>query len=461
MLQGVIPLLVALIVWLIIRHGRLAAIHPGAWYAVAWIACIVSYTISDYADAVPYHDDLQLEKLATYVIFSTVCFFVFSFLGKPGRTMETGVRVLWRPETWEKFTSWMLAGGLVGLIASIGNIILLGIGFTYSDATRQNWLNGIPTVTARLWYPYMATYPAAFVVGVRLSVCLLSWKRPTIALFATMILTLGSGYLWMVGTGGRQAFGIVILLCLVGVAFGWARGSARADSRLLWKVILGATLLCGIVSAFAFVIDTTGRIRAQNQGSQESKLSSIPGIGWGGQFFEYMGGPIATFQSYGAPRQRDLSDTGPVTFAAVQDLGVGYLFGWRRPDYLDTNPERAFAGTGFRLANGTRNIFYDMEADFGYNGEFVALFVLIAVSQIGFMTAANRRGIGLFGIAPLTMLLMFWGYSHQLSLLMSPMARWLFFSFGVWDLLVLFSNYLAKAPSQTVGHRIAFQENRV
>jgi uncharacterized membrane protein YdcZ (DUF606 family) len=226
-------------------------------------------------------------------------------------------------------------------------------------------------------------------------------------------------------------------------------------------VIIAICSALAVGVGLVLVLNVAGSIRAQDQGNSESKLNSLEYIGWGGQFFEYMGTTIETYQAYGAPVRRDLSDTGPVTFAGpLRNLGAGWIFGWRNIDYLDTNPERALAGTGFPLAASTRCVFYDLEADFGFYGELVALTILVALSQIAFLGTVSRSGISLIGFAALTCLLMFWGYSHQLSLFMSNQAKWTFISFALGDILVHFSGVRATSDVRHMGGHAAGLKRR-
>jgi hypothetical protein len=459
MLTLVVVLLIALITWLFNRHGRLAVAHPGTWFAAAWILSILSYAVLDYADAVPVHDDVLLMRLWMYVIYTTGLFFACSLLYVPPyKGLFARPREFWPPKTWEDFELPMLGSAFIGFAGSLANVILLGHGFVYSDATRQAWIASIPLVTARTWYFYIATYPASFVVGTRVSSFLLTGRKLNIALIASIFMTFGAGFLWMIGTGGRQAFGIQILYFLTGAAFGWAKIEIGAGRRLLRKIVLALASMIAVCAAFAFVINVTGSIRARDNGLQESKLAGLGGIGWGGQFFEYMGQPIATFQAYGDPMRRDLSETGPVTFSALHDFGIGWLFGWRRPGTLDTNPERALVGTSFAFATGTRNIFYDFEADFGFGGELAVLVLLVALSQISFSVFVRGNETALTGFIPLTSLLMFWGYSHQFSLYIYGDLKWQVLAFVLWDLAVYLLMPYILGRTQIMRIRTGFQK---
>jgi hypothetical protein len=173
-------------------------------------------------------------------------------------------------------------------------------------------------------------------------------------------------------------------------------------------------------------------MREEQQGSSRpSTFGDVPFLGLVSVFVDYMGGPIATYQAYGPAARRDLSETGSVSLAGLQEFGIAYLAGWRSPERLDTNPERA--KPWLPLFSGTRCVFYDLVADFGVAGAMLAVTLLVLFSQTLFSLTTEPKMI--LPSAPLVMMLMFWGYSHQLSLLMYSSPKWLFISFGVWDLV--------------------------
>ena len=173
-------------------------------------------------------------------------------------------------------------------------------------------------------------------------------------------------------------------------------------------------------------------MREEQQGApQSTTLAQVPYLGMISVFVDYMGGPIATYQSYGPAPRRDLSETGSVALAGLQEFGISYLAGWHAPGKLDTNPERA--QPWLRFSSGTRCAFYDFVADFGFAGALVVVTLLVLVSHLLFSFTPEPRTI--VRSAPLVMMLMFWGYSHQLSLLMYSSFRWLLISFALWDFL--------------------------
>jgi hypothetical protein len=121
--------------------------------------------------------------------------------------------------------------------------------------------------------------------------------------------------------------------------------------------------------------------------------------------------------------------------AGFQDFGLKSLMGWRAITADDTNPERELASSGFPLAFGTRNLFYDLTADFGYDGALACSIIMALISHIMFLLKTKQKIFGsMLYTAPFGMMLMFWLYSPQFSLLMFNTLYWLMLSSFLWDM---------------------------
>lgn len=434
---ALIPL-ICLLVGMMRRYKRLAVVHPATWFAAAWVMAVASYSLLELFNAVPIHNESQISELLTFLLITSGAFLLCAWLAPPPKRGRATSRLVTRAISSIEPRPVLVAAGF-GLVSSIINWYFMTGAATYVEAVRQQWLKEIPVLTARLWWPYMATYPAAFISAYSImSDRRMNRKQRRLVLLAAVFAG-AAGIIWSLGTGGRQAFGIVVLYGAVGASAGWAfeadhlkKQTLRIYLRLLGGVIIVLVVLAGLV-------ELTGRIRAEEQGHSVSPFATVAYLSVVGQFVDYMGATISTYQSYGPAQRRDLTETGPVTFGALHDFGVGYLAGWRRPQVLDTNPERTFASRGLQLASGTRCVFYDLVADFGFGGGLFGVSVLVILSQMAFSWSVRRAGGALISMAPLAMCLMFWGYSHQFSLLMHDTAKWLAVSFGLWDIVYLFS----------------------
>lgn len=214
----------------------------------------------------------------------------------------------------------------------------------------------------------------------------------------------------------------------MGVSNAFAQGARIAPRKLLKLIAYG--LLAALL--FSLFVGLTGQSRAKQQNAQASVFDDYPMLAPIGQMISYAGLPLATHQAYGFPLRRDISETGPVTLAGLQYFGFRLITGWRPVDASDTNPERQMASSGQALASGTRNVFYDLQADFGTSGAYFAILVFAMVANWIWLHSRPR----LKKITPYTPTIasiMFWGYSNQFSLLTHNFFFWLVLSFLLWD----------------------------
>lgn len=422
----------ALLVRLLRLHQAGAALHPGAWFAVAWLSAIPSYLALEAVEAVPIRDEDLLRSLLWYVTFAAVLFLALT-LAPPRRPRSpSALSVSSIPRALKFFA-------LAGLGGAAINWVALGATLGYDDSIRQQWLTQIPRVTVLSWYGYFLSFPAALISGRAAGLFLLRRESPKWREVALLMTPFLAGFLWSISTGGRQALGLVVFHYLVGVCIALALGRQAGYSvgiRRGFRAFLGLGV---IIILLALFIGLTGQARARQQGNQASPFEQFWYLAPIGQFIGYNGLALAAHQAYGTPARRDLSETGPVAIAGLQYFGLRYFTGWRPPAVDDTNPERALAASGLPLASATRNLFYDLEADFGEVGAYIATTILVFISHFLFVATKNLRSGRLLPAAPLAMSLMFWGYSHQFSLLIFNTFFWLVVTCLLWD---MFSSFL-------------------
>src|ERR1051326_3353166 len=371
---ALIPLLLVAVM-LFRRYGMAAVAHPGIWFSFAWILAIGCYTLMDWFDGISVYNQEQIDELLMFLVFTSALFLLFAWLFprdrrrlRPSGTLDVNRRRL-------------LIASQLGFIAALANWYIVTGGTLYSDSVRQQWLLEIPVVTARLWWPYLATFPAAFLSAYLMTSDFMRrsrQKRHTRFAFGTAI---AAGGFWSLGTGGRQALGMVVLHAVAGVtlslSFALQPISLKPIARIPRFKTLAKTaaVTLTLVAVLSIVSEVTGRMREEQQGApQSTTLAQVPYLGMISVFVDYMGGPIATYQSYGPAPRRDLSETGSVALAGLQEFGISYLAGWHAPGKLDTNPERA--QPWLRFSSGTRCAFYDFVADFGFAGALVVVTLL-------------------------------------------------------------------------------------
>lgn len=413
------------------RYGVSAVAHPGVWFSAAWIAAYSSYCLMDAVGGVPFHSGALMFDLATMVIAAGAVFYLLSALPDRRATHALGAT----PGGLKGVRMPLAFFALAGVAGASINWVVLGASFGYSDDLRQQWLSGVPQITARTWYLYMATYPAAIASGWLICQHFLKERRLRRLEYLLIVLPAFSGLLWSLGTGGRQALGIVLLHYFSGATLSVSLQShwrPRYSRKFVIKAVLSVSLVVLMFSAF---VGITGLSRAAQQGARASSFDDYPLLAPVGQFIEYVGQPIAVHQAYGAPPRRDLSDTGPISLAGLFTFGIRDLIGWRDVDAMDTNPERFRNYASQYYPNGTRNLFYDLQADFGYAGGLAVAALLAIAGHLSFEFRRRPRArVYMTAYTPLIMLLMFWGYSNQFSLLMHDTLFWLTISVLFWDL---------------------------
>lgn len=419
--------LILLLRRMLARYRWDAILHPGTWFSVTWLMAIAAYLMIEAFGGVPVYNPEVLDDLMVMLVGAAIIFWFCTFLPiRDQRVRQDDLQVsAGLPMPYTAFS-------LLGLAGATINWLVLGANFGYNDEIRQQWLNQIPPITAMMWYLYLLSFPAAFVAGktaaTRAAIGVPFRTRFVLRLLVPLV----SGFVWSLGTGGRQALGLMLLHFIVGGAFGvgWTvRCGHQIPHRKAFHIGIG---ILGFFLAFALFVGLTGLSRAKQQGTEASSFDDVWYLAPVGQMISYVGLTIATHQAYGQPVRRDLSETGPVSLAGFQYFGLRFLTGWRPVNAEDTNPERLLAASGQELASGTRNVFYDLQADFGFAGAFFVIAILIGVSQLLFSRTRYLGRPHILRAAPLVMGIMFWGYSHQFSLLMHNTFFWLVISFGLW-----------------------------
>lgn len=416
-------------------------LHPGLWFSISWASAIISYWAIDAANGVPVYDDVLLAQLMTYILIICFVFFFLTFVGARRLNDAPTLPAFFHDSNTPY--GFFCAAALLG---SLINWAYLGAQLSYNDEIRQQWLYSIPKITARMWYLFVLSFPASILAGRFFMIDILK-KKPLFSLRTLYwFLPAISGVFWSLGTGGRQTIGLLLLAFAIGAASGLA-GAARAgfsiSSRSLVKFFAAAL---ATFLLFGLFVGMTGLARAEQQGTVASSFDDIWYLAPIGQLVSYNGLSLATYQAYGDPRPRDLSETGPVSLGGLQRFGLKYITGWRPLTVDDTNPERAFASRGLPLASGTRNIFYDFQADFGVGGAIVVSVILALISHLLFLRLGSLNEVTLTASTPHVIAIMFWGYSHQFSLLIFDTFFWLVASCALWDLaMALFWRNRARA----------------
>lgn len=405
--------------------GLFLLLNPGFWFGLTWGLALISYCFLDAYDYVPVKNMDMLSWLFNIVIFSNFLFFVFSVFvrKKEGTDFFNNIKSTGSYQFSMIITIVVFLGGLI-------NWVGVGMPIAYDDQLRQNWLTQIPRVTAITWYLIFLIFPLAFYKGLKFFdevgrkriINILSIAVPSI--------------LWMLSTGGRQFLGFVILYYIIGLAVGLILQSNKPDFKIIAKKFFVSIFL--IVFSFGLMASLTTTARLEQQNSENTRMFETNKIlSVYGYFIYYMGGTIMTTQAYGTPTLRDNKAVGIVSFNGVLDifgpLSLYNVFGVERVTYKDTNPERDWAASGQELAFGTRNVFYDLYADFGKENTYFVVFLLILFSQCLYIYVVNNnKRVGFISFGIFIFFVIYWIYSQQLSLLMHAQLKWTIYSFALW-----------------------------
>src|ERR1039457_4654443 len=80
MIQLALVPLLFVAVMLFRRYGIAAAAHPGVWFSAAWTLAIGCYTLMDWFDGVPVHNQEQINELLMFLVFTSGAFLLFALL---------------------------------------------------------------------------------------------------------------------------------------------------------------------------------------------------------------------------------------------------------------------------------------------------------------------------------------------------------------------------------------------
>lgn len=448
----IIIFLIILLFTLKKRYKLLSFIHPGTWFSLTWLVAIISYLLLDLWGYVPVKDSFLLSRLMLLIATTVLFFLIFAYIFPINSSIKS-----------YKFNTQNLGSEslliifiLISFIGAFVNWVGIGMPLLYNDSIRQQWLQEIPKITAVTWYPFHLIFPAAFFTGFRLPDYILFKLKDRNKYIISLILLFLSAFLWSFGTGGRQVTGFVFLYFFIGISFSVSLANDFFLKKKEFNFVKKKLYIFVILTTSLFILfsSITNSIRSfQQQSLSEKPFLGTPVLGSIGYFILYMGGTLMTHQAYGAPTRRNISETGPVSINGIFDWGVNkfnlmQLIGIRRVEALDTNPERAMAQHGQALAYGTRNIYYDLESDFGYRGTFLFVFIFVLLSQVIFNRLTTKKNLNnIINFVILIFIIMYWAYSQQLSLMMHGQLKWTVTSFLFWSISNSYRIFLIKKKS--------------
>jgi hypothetical protein len=260
-----------------------------------------------------------------------------------------------------------------------------------------------------------------------------------------MLAPLAAGLLWMLGTGGRQSLGIVLLYysaglglhCIEHLSATKLKGLIAGGRRRTWLLVIAVSL----VAAFSWVVSATGRIRGEYHGITSSRLDEFKVLRTFSQAFEYLAVPISGYQLKTNPAIRTSEmEWGERTFGVLNHVWIGSLLGWKGEDRVSRVERRSgiegLVGPEAWYFFATTSAYSDIQGDFGFWGGLVTSVLLVVITQIAYRhwSRNHARVTQLSSAIPLLIMMMFWGYSNQMSILTHDVLKWMVVSFIAWDL---------------------------
>lgn len=437
--------LLALLVSVVWRYTWWSLAHPAFWFASGWLAAVGAYFLMVALKVTDVFDEACWVQLSSYVSL-TACFFLVAVAFDPNmdptNQAATNLPGLKHPLSAATLTKLFSS---ISILAALVNWLVLGANIGGMEQRRQEWLETTPWITARMWYPYILCYPAATSVGWRLGRIWSGarWNSELPVIF--MLAPLAAGLLWMLGTGGRQSLGIVLLYysaglglhCIEHLSATKLKGLIAGGRRRTWLLVIAVSL----VAAFSWVVSATGRIRGEYHGITSSRLDEFKVLRTFSQAFEYLAVPISGYQLKTNPAIRTSEmEWGERTFGVLNHVWIGSLLGWKGEDRVSRVERRSgiegLVGPEAWYFFATTSAYSDIQGDFGFWGGLVTSVLLVVITQIAYRhwSRNHARVTQLSSAIPLLIMMMFWGYSNQMSILTHDVLKWMVVSFIAWDL---------------------------
>ncbi len=425
-----IVLLFALLAMFWMRYRWASVAHPAVWFAIAHVAQAASYWAAVAVGFRKVYNEQVLDRLGLCIAATGASFALASLATGTQRRETPGLRLGALPENMGLLSSYF---SVISIVGAIVNVAFVGVDMAGIEARRQQWLQQIPTITARMFYPYMLAYVAAFVCGWEAVAYRAGGVKSRHWLWFTLPAV--SGLLWTLGTGGRQAFGLVLLYYGVGGACGLAaryRAGLQIPRALI--VRLGSVFL-GTLVGLAIVVSATARIRADYFGTVDTTgVQSIPIARQFASFVFYMADGPAAYQIK-AETEPDELGWGMHTFGVLEEVYLDRVLGWRMETSAEVRRDASLeAQRGALLVHSVPTVFYDFQRDFGFTGGLAVASLLALLSHLLFRQwYVDQKRSSLVSQVPLCMAIMFWAYSGNYSLLRHDTLKWMILSFVALD----------------------------
>jgi hypothetical protein len=423
-------------------------LHPSFWFFVIWIMSLTSliiYLIAGF-DYIIIYEDLVRELLG-YVSFTVLSLIFVSFLSF--RKVRSN-HVNWNPVFDIDYFKILT---IIIFIFTVINFFFNG-GFNLVENREKSALQGKAIAYGASISPIQMLFNT--VMDLNLPMLIFSgyfickeyvrnnYKISSLKIF--YFLPPFTGLIRTLSTGGRA--GMISTLFFFVLGFSLALFSLRTNiSKILRKLPLYGLILFLLFSVYSTFVETT-RERSHTYVASliEKRWEDYPLLKPFAGILQYMTDHIAGYQARRADSITPELEMGQISLSgftmfkvpvfsqlAGSPVSIQSTFNLKEPNYVRAHYELESSGGPWLGATAT--IYYLLYDDFGYIGTFIAIFVLVLISQLIFNNVFNSQKTSFLSILPITLVYYIWFttiFSH--SLLGNWMASFLY-SFIIVDIV--------------------------
>jgi oligosaccharide repeat unit polymerase len=423
-------------------------LHPSFWFFVIWISSITSFLIylSAGMDYIVVYEDLVIELLK-YISFTVLSLLFVSLLSF--RKIRNN-HVNWNP-VFDIDHFRILT--IIILIFTVSNFFLNG-GFDLvknrenASLQAQAISTGGSVSAVQMLFNLVTDLNVPMLIFSGYFICK-EYVRNGYKISSLRIYYLFpflTGLIRTLSVGGRA--GMIDTLLYIFLGFVLALFGLKTDiSRVLRKLPLYGLMLFLLFSVYSTFVETT-RERNQTQVISliESRWANYPLLKPFAGILQYMTDHIAGYQARRVDSTTPELEMGQISLSGItmfkvpvfsqlagMPISIQSAFNLKEPNYIKSHYE--LESSGATWIGATATIYYLLYDDFGYKGTFIAIFILVLISQLIFNRVFNREKTSFLSILPITLIYYIWFttiFSHTI------IGNWLasfLFSFIIVDII--------------------------
>lgn len=391
-------------IWLIWKNWRAQAIlHPGLYFSGLWLISTISQWLASSFDLMPTPNESAIYELNIYAAYTSLIFILMSFIGKKKHTIQPTFYIV---ENDNRFLKALI---MIAFISTALTFISSGSSFDFNAnragiISEQSHMSRSYTLFDSILAICNTTLPfVTIVVGYYLGIQLATGEKKMNTIW--LVLPLAIGFISAMTQGGRIAVLTAIRNYIIGIGFALPLYSIPKSK--IFKLL-------GYTSLFAFIflsfISIVGESRADYTGYEYgfSRFGVFAGV------VDYMTSHYWGFQLRRIDYANDINlYYGINTFYGFLDFRIPFsaslgLNGniW---DILGFNYDPyAIYKSGVEGSFTTSSQFMPLIADFGTKGAYIAIIVLVYITQKIFLSVVNKPIRSAISLVLFYMFFCFW-----------------------------------------------------